>query len=82
MTCSKLYEIKIKYSKNLQSQRTKDEKKTSFNFALIIYIRVQQWNLIVHPPPLYYLAQESSKNLQFIGICYSLSFLLWFKALH
>ena len=76
MTCSKLYEIKIKYSKNLQSQRTKDEKKTSFNFALIIYIRVQQRNLIVHPPPLYYLAQESSKNLQFIGICYSLSFLL------
>ena len=62
MTCSKLYEIKIKYSKNLQSQRTKDKKKTSFNFALIIYIRVQQWNLIVHPPPLYYLAQESSKN--------------------
>ena len=82
MTCSKLYEIKIKYSKNLQSQRTKDKKKTSFNFALIIYIRVQQWNLIVHPPPLYYLAQESSKNLEFIGICYSLSFLLWFKALH
>ena len=82
MTCSKLYEIKIKYSKNLQSQRTKDEKKTSFNIALIIYIRVQQWNLIVHPPPLYYLAQESSKNLEFIGICYSLSFLLWFKALH
>ena len=33
MTCSKLYATKIKYGKSLQSQRTKGEIKTSFNFA-------------------------------------------------
>ena len=34
-TCSKLYVTKIKYSKNLQSQRPKDEIKTSLNFTVI-----------------------------------------------
>ena len=34
-TCSKLYVTKIKYSKNLQSQRTKGAYKASFNFAVI-----------------------------------------------
>ena len=36
MTCSKLYATKIKYGKSLQSQRTKGEIKTSFNFAVIL----------------------------------------------
>ena len=40
MTCSKLYAAKIKYNKSLQSQRTKGEVKTSFNFAAILYIYV------------------------------------------
>ena len=40
MTCSKLYLTKIKYSKSLQSQRTKGQIKTSFNFnaGLCIYV--------------------------------------------
>ena len=38
MTCSKLYVAKIKYSKSLQSQRTKGESKASFNFAVILRI--------------------------------------------
>ena len=36
MTCLKLYVTKIKYSKNLQSQRTKSEIKNSLNFAVIL----------------------------------------------
>ena len=36
MTCSKLCSTKIKYSKSLQSQRTNDEIKTSFNFTVIL----------------------------------------------
>ena len=36
MTCSKLYATKIKYSKSLQSQRTKGKTKTSFNFTVIL----------------------------------------------
>ena len=36
MACSKLYATKIKYSKSLQSQRTKGEIKTSFNFTVIL----------------------------------------------
>ena len=36
MTCSKLFVTKIKYSKSLQSQKTKDEIKTCFNFAAIL----------------------------------------------
>ena len=51
MTCSKLYVTKIKYSKSLQSQRTKGEIKTSFSFAVILCICVQKRNLILHPPP-------------------------------
>ena len=35
MTCSKLYVINIKYSKSLQSQRTKGEIKTSFSFNVV-----------------------------------------------
>ena len=35
-TCSKLYNTKITYSKNLQSQITKGESKASFNFAVIL----------------------------------------------
>ena len=34
MTCSMLHVTKIKYSKSLQSQRTKGERKISFNFAV------------------------------------------------
>ena len=40
MTCSKLYVTKIKYRKSLQSQRTKDEIKTSFNFDVNLCIYV------------------------------------------
>ena len=36
MTCSKLYVTKIKYSKSLQSQRTKGRTETSFNFTVIL----------------------------------------------
>ena len=36
ITCPKLYVTKIKYGKSLQSQRTKGEMKTSFNFAVIL----------------------------------------------
>ena len=36
MTCSKLYVTKIKYSKSLQSQRTKGEIKISFYFTVIL----------------------------------------------
>ena len=36
MTCSKLYVSKIKYSESLQSQRTKGERKITFNFAVIL----------------------------------------------
>ena len=36
MTCSKLYVTKIKYSSSSQSQKTKDEIKTSFYFAVIL----------------------------------------------
>ena len=42
MTCSKLYVTKIKYSKSLQSQRTKGEIKTSFNFDVILCIYVSK----------------------------------------
>ena len=42
MTCSKLYVTKIKYSKSLQSQRTKGEIKTNFNFAVILCIHVSK----------------------------------------
>ena len=34
MTYSKLCVTKIKYSKSLQSQKTKGEMKTNFNFAV------------------------------------------------
>ena len=36
MTCSRLYITKIKCSKILQSQRTEEEIKTSFNFTEIL----------------------------------------------
>ena len=36
MTCSKLYVFTTKYSKSLQGQRTKGERKVSFNFAVIL----------------------------------------------
>ena len=36
ITSLKLYENKIKYSKRLQSQRTKGENKASFNFPVIL----------------------------------------------
>ena len=36
MNCSKLYVTKIKYRESLQSQRTKDEIRTSSNFAVIL----------------------------------------------
>ena len=42
MTCSKLHVTKIKYSKSLQSQRTKGEIKKSFNFAVILCIYVSK----------------------------------------
>ena len=42
MTCSKLYATKIKYSKSSQSQRTKGEIKTSFNFSVILCIYVSK----------------------------------------
>ena len=42
MTCSKLYVTKIKYSKSLQTQITKGEIKTSFNFAVILCIYVSK----------------------------------------
>ena len=84
MTCSKLYVTKIKYSKSLQSQRTKGKIKTSFYFAVILlYIFVQKRHLILHPPPsLTTRHRRATKKLQFIGICYSLSFLLGFIAIY
>ena len=36
VTCPKLYVTKIKYSKSLQSKRTKGEIKTSFSFTVIL----------------------------------------------
>ena len=36
MNCSKLYVTKIKCAKKLQSQTTKGEINTSFNFAVIL----------------------------------------------
>ena len=53
MACSKLYVTKLKCSKSLQSQRTKDEIKTSFNFTVILckYVSRKQ-NLILRPTPL------------------------------
>ena len=33
---AELYVFKIKYSKSLQGQKTKGERKTSFNFAVIL----------------------------------------------
>ena len=51
MTCSKLYVTKIKYSKSWQSQRTKGEIKTSFNFTVIICKYVSK-SENVHPAPL------------------------------
>ena len=52
MTCSKLYATKIKCSKSLQSQRTKGETKTNFNFTGILckYVSKKR-NLILHPTP-------------------------------
>ena len=40
MTCSKLYVSKVKYSKTLQSQITKSERKVSFNFAVILSLQL------------------------------------------
>ena len=83
MTCSKLYVTKIKFSKSLQSQRNKDEIKTSFNFTVILCKYVsKKWNLILHPTLSYNQAQESNNKLQFIGIFHSLSFLLLFIYVH
>ena len=42
MTCSRLYVIKIKYGKSFQSQRTKDEIKTDFNFAVNLCMHVSK----------------------------------------
>ena len=42
MTCSNLYVTKTKYSKSLQSHRTKGEIKASFNFVVIISIYVSK----------------------------------------
>ena len=39
---SRLQVTKIKYSKSLQSKRTKSEIKTSFNFAVIVCIYVSK----------------------------------------
>ena len=52
MACSKLYVTKIKYSKSLQSQRTKGEIKTSFNFNVIICMYVSKSGIYssIHPP--------------------------------
>ena len=36
MACSKLYVTKTKYSKILQSQRTKDEIKNSFDLTFVL----------------------------------------------
>ena len=51
MTCSKLHVTKIKYSKSLQSQRTKGEMKTSFNFSVILCIYVSKNGIqsSIHP---------------------------------
>ena len=38
MTCSNLYVTKLKYSKILQSQRTKGEIKTSFNLQCFVNV--------------------------------------------
>ena len=54
MTCSKLHVTKIKHSRSLQSQITKSEIKTSFNFTVILCKYVsKKWNLILHPNPSY-----------------------------
>ena len=51
MTCSKLYVTKIKYSKSWQSQITKGELKTSFNFTVILCKYVSKSGNL-HPTPL------------------------------
>ena len=50
MTCSKLYVTKIKYSKSLQRQKTKGEKKNSFNFAVILANKCPKTEFNPHPP--------------------------------
>ena len=69
MTCSRLYITKIKCSKILQSQRTEEEIKTSFNFTeiLIKYVWKTQ-NLTLYPSPSYNEAQQSNNKSQFIYI--------------
>ena len=57
MNCSKLYVTKIKYRESLQSQRTKDEIRTSSNFAVILCKYVSK-NGIFHPPSSCNQAQE------------------------
>ena len=37
MTCSKLFVTKAKYNKGLQSQRTKGQINTSFDFTVILW---------------------------------------------
>ena len=53
ITYSKLYATKIKYSKSLQSQRTKSEIKTNFSFTVILCKYVpKKRNLILQSPAL------------------------------
>ena len=53
ITHSKLYATKIKYSKSLQSQRTKSEIKTNFSFTVILCKYVpKKRNLILQSPAL------------------------------
>ena len=83
MNCSKLYVTKIKYSKSLQSQRTKGGIKPVFillKFFVNVCLKMEFNPSSTHSS--YNYAQESNKKLQIIRICYSLSFLLWFIALY
>ena len=53
ITYSKLYATKIKYSKSLQSQRTKSEIKANFSFTVILCKYVpKKRNLILQSPAL------------------------------
>ena len=53
ITYSNLYATKIKYSKSLQSQRTKSEIKTNFSFTVILCKHVpKKRNLILQSPAL------------------------------
>ena len=82
MTCSKLYVTKIKYSKSLQSQRTKYKIKTNFDFAVILCMCSKTEFNPPSTPSLATRHRRVTKNYILKVFVNSFSFLLWFIALY